>query len=91
MSGELLNEGRPIVVTSARDRIGHGPWARLFVTAVVGAEGSSVAERGRALARAGAVHSVSVDPGELAARVVGSDGEEYEVTLAARTVPPRIW
>jgi len=91
MSRELLNEGRPIVVTSARDRIGHGPWARLFASAVVGDEGSSVAERGRALARAGAVHSLSVAPGELAACVVGSDGVEHRVTLTAPTVPPRIW
>lgn len=91
MSRELLNDGEPIVVTSARDRIGHGPWARLFASAVVGDEGSAVAERGRALARAGAVHSVSVAPGELSACVVGSDGVEHQVTLTAPVVPPRIW
>jgi uncharacterized Zn finger protein len=91
VSRELLNDGEPIVVTSARDRIGHGPWSRLFASAVVGDEGSAVAERGRALARAGAVHSVSVGPGELAACVVGSDGREHEVTLTAPVVPPRIW
>ncbi|HWX09454.1 MAG TPA: hypothetical protein VNY33_05715, partial [Gaiellaceae bacterium] len=71
MSGELLNGGEPIVVTTPRDRIGHGPWARLFATAVVGSEGSSIAERGRALARAGAAHSVRVELGTLSARVVG--------------------
>jgi uncharacterized Zn finger protein len=91
VNGELLNEGRPIVVTTPRDRIGHGPWARLFATAVVGDEGSSIAERGRALARAGAVHTVSVAVGELSARVVGSDGKEYAVEFAARAVPPRVW
>lgn len=91
MNGKLLNEGRPIVVTTPRDRIGHGPWARLFATAVVGDEGSSVAERGRALARAGAVHTVSVAAGELAARVVGSDGTEYAVAFTAAAVPPRVW
>jgi uncharacterized Zn finger protein len=63
----------------------------LFATAVVGDEGSSIAERGRALARAGAVHSVSVAAGELAARVVGSDGNEYAVAFTARAVPPRVW
>ncbi|HUZ81698.1 MAG TPA: hypothetical protein VMU73_05580 [Gaiellaceae bacterium] len=91
MSGELLNGGAPIVVTTPRDRIGHGPWARLFATAVVGAEGSAVAERGRALARAGAVYAVSVGPGELSARVIGSDGAEYAVAFAAPVVPPRVW
>jgi uncharacterized Zn finger protein len=91
VNGELLNDGRPIVVTTPRDRIGHGPWARLFATAVVGDEGSSVAERGRALARAGAVHTVSVATGELAARVVGNDGKDYAVAFTARAVPPRVW
>ena len=74
MSGELLNGGEPIVVTTPRDRIGHGPWARLLVTAVLPNEGSSVAERGRALARGGNVHSVSVGSGTISARVVGDDG-----------------
>jgi uncharacterized Zn finger protein len=91
VSRELLNDGEPIVVTSARDRIGHGPWARLFASAVVGDEGSAVAERGRALTRAGAVHSVSVAPGELAASVIGNDGVEHDVTVTAEVVPPRIW
>ena len=91
MSGELLNDGRPIVVTTPRDRIGHGPWARLLATAVVGSEGSSVAEHARALARAGAVHSVRLEREALSARVVGDDGNEYAVTLRADPVPPRIW
>jgi uncharacterized Zn finger protein len=91
VSGEMLNDGRPIVVTTPRDRIGHGPWARLFATAVVGDEGSSIAERGRAMARAGAVHSVSVAAGELAARVVGSDDKDYAVAFTASSVPPRVW
>jgi len=91
VSGELLNHGEPIVVTTPRDRIGHGPWARLFATAVVGDEGSSVAERGRALARAGAVHTVSGGAGELAARVVGSDDKDYAVAFKASAIPPRVW
>ena len=90
MSG-VLNDGGPIVVTTPRDRIGHGPWARLFVTAVVGSEGSAVAERGRALARGGNVHAVSVAEGRLAACVVGSDGEEYGVAFTAEPVAARIW
>jgi uncharacterized Zn finger protein len=91
VSGEMLNDGKPIVVTTPRDRIGHGAWARLFVVAAIGNEGSSVAERGRALARAGCVHSVRVNAGAITASVVGSDGRDCAVTLAADPIPPRVW
>ncbi|MDX6411292.1 MAG: hypothetical protein QOE91_808, partial [Gaiellaceae bacterium] len=57
---DILNDGRPVVVISDRDRVGSGPWARLFATAVVPDEGSSRAELGRALARGGSVHTISV-------------------------------
>ena len=43
------------------------------------------------LARSGAVHGVRVEEGALAARVVGSDGDEHEASVAARPVPPRVW
>jgi uncharacterized Zn finger protein len=89
--GEMLNDGKPIVVTTPRDRIGHGPWARLFVAAAIGNEGSTIAERGRALARGGNVHSGRVTTGSLTASVVGSDGREYAVTFAADPIPPRVW
>ena len=91
MSGELLNSGDPIVVSTPRDRIGHGPWARLLVTTVVPNEGSSTAERGRALARGGNVHSVSIGSGTIAARVAGDDGRECTVAFTAEPVPPRVW
>jgi uncharacterized Zn finger protein len=91
VSGEMLNDGKPIVVTTPRDRIGHGPWARLFVTAAIGNEGSSTAESGRALARSGSVHSVRVTTGSLTASVLGSDGRECAVTFAADPIPPRVW
>jgi uncharacterized Zn finger protein len=91
LNSDLLNRGEPIVVTTPRDRIGHGPWARLLVTAVLPNEGSSVAERGRALARGGNVHSVSIGSGTISARVVGDDGRECSVTLTADPVPPRVW
>jgi len=83
---EVLDDGRPIVIESERDRIGTGPWARLFASAVVPHEGSSDAERGRRLARAGAVHTVTVAEGEL-----GGDVEEHTATIAAEPVPVRIW
>ncbi len=91
MSGELMNDGEPIVVSTPRDRIGHGPWARLFATAVIPNEGSTIAERGRALARGGSVHSVSVGSGTVSAQVVGNDGRECAVTFTADPVPPRVW
>jgi uncharacterized Zn finger protein len=86
----VLDDGRPLVVTTEQERIGRGPWARLFASAVVGDESSSSAERGRALARAGAVHTLAVDEGALSARVE-ENGRECLVELAAEPVPPRIW
>ena len=67
-------------------RVGRGPWARLFATAVMPDEGSSVAEQGRRLLLEGAVGELRVEAGKLAANVAGD-----EVTIAAETVPPRIW
>lgn len=91
MSGDVLNDGRPVHVPPGGDRVGHGPWARWFATAVVPDERSPAAERGRALARGGDVHTVSVTAGLLAAQVVGGDGNEHTVTLAADSLPPRLW
>jgi len=86
VSAEILNGGRPLVVTSERDRIGQGPWARLLASAVVRDEGSALAERGRVLARAGAVSEVRVGLGTIEA-LVGA----CRVTISADPVPPRIW
>ena len=66
--------------------IGRGPWARLAATAVVRDEGSSVAERGRALVRSSRVHDLTVEATEVRARV-----GECEVAMRAEPVPPRIW
>jgi uncharacterized Zn finger protein len=67
-------------------RIGRGPWARLFATAVVPDEGSSLAERARELVRTGAVEELTVEQGTLSARIDGC-----LVTIDADPVPPRIW
>lgn len=64
--------------------IGKGPWARLFATAVVPDESSSLAEEGRRLI--GSVESMEVEAGTLSASVDGC-----EATIAADPVPPRIW
>jgi hypothetical protein len=85
----ILDDGRPLAVRTERDRIGQGPWSRLFATAVVGDESSSTAERGRALARDGSVHTVEVAEGALSACV--DDGSECHVTIAAAPMPARIW
>jgi uncharacterized Zn finger protein len=49
------------------------------------------AERGRELARAGSVHTVSVRAGEITAQVIGSSGVEYSVGLTADPVPAATW
>jgi uncharacterized Zn finger protein len=86
----VLDDGRPIAVRTERERIGQGPWARLFATALVADEASTSAERGRALARGGSVHTVAVAEGLLSGRVE-ADGVEHAVEIAAEPVPPRIW
>jgi uncharacterized Zn finger protein len=86
----VLDDGRPLAVTTERERIGQGPWSRLFATAAVGDEGASSAEAGRALARAGSVHTVAVTEGLLSGRVE-EDGEEYVAEIAADPIRPRIW
>jgi uncharacterized Zn finger protein len=67
-------------------RSGVGPWARLFATAVVRDEGSTVAEQGRVLVREGEVGAIVVEQGTLAATVAGCS-----VVITAKPVPPRIW
>ena len=86
----VLDDGRPLAVSTEQERIGRGPWARLFASAVVGDESSATAERGRTLARSGAAHTVAVTEGTLSARVE-DDGAECSVALVAEPVPPRIW
>ena len=86
----ILDDGRPLVVVSERDRIGQGPWSRLLASAIVGDEGSAGAARGRTLARGGAVHTVAVAEGRLSGRVE-DEGIEHDVEIAADPVPPRIW
>lgn len=85
----VLDDGRPIAVRTERDRIGRGPWARLFASAAVGDESSVTAERGRALARDGSVHTVGVTDGVISGSV--EEGGERRVTIEAAPMPPRVW
>jgi hypothetical protein len=64
--------------------LGRGPWARLFATAVVPDESSSVAEHGRRLVES--ISDLSVEAGKLSASVDGC-----AVSIGAPPVPPRIW
>ena len=91
MNGLLLNDGDPVQVDVGGDRIGSGSWARWLASAVVPDESSARAERGRELAWSGAVYGVVVGPGALEARVVGTKGHEYDVSIAADPLPPPAW
>jgi hypothetical protein len=91
MSSVSLGDGGPLSVVGEDDRIGEGPWARWLASAVVPDESSARAERGRELARSGAVHAVVVAPGSIAARVTGSTGDDYVVTIEAATIPESVW
>jgi uncharacterized Zn finger protein len=91
VSSVVLDDGRPVHVAAGEERIGRGPWARLLATAIVPDEATTRAERGRTLARSGHVHTVTVGPGRISARVIGSGEAEYDVTLTATAVPPRTW
>jgi uncharacterized Zn finger protein len=68
------------------ERIGRGPWARLFATAVMPDEGSALAERARELVRSGGVEELLVEQGTLSATVEGCRAK-----VSAEPVPPRIW
>lgn len=67
-------------------RLGQGPWARLLAGGIVRDEGSSTAERGRRLVRAGKVTALRVEVGAIEATVDG-----WAVVLSADPLPPRIW
>ncbi len=91
MSSRMLNDGRPIRVEIDDLERGLGPLARLFLTLVVVDPRSARAERGRALAIDGRVHSVEVVAGAITAHVEGSEGREYVVRLEAEQLPERAW
>ena len=91
MTARLLEDGAPVSVGALDERIGAGPWARWLASAAVPDESTQRAERGRRLARAGAVSDVRVAEGSIDARVTGSTGNEYDVSIAAATVPAAAW
>ena len=91
MTALLLADGGPLTVESLDVRIGAGPWARWLATAAVPDESTHRAERGRRLARTGAVGAVRVAEGRITARVTGSTGNEYDVSLGADPVRSTAW
>jgi hypothetical protein len=88
---ELLAAGAAITVVDDGRRIGLGPWARLVASAIVPDEGAAQAERGRELARTGAVAAVRVAGGAVRASVVGATGSEEAVAVEADPIPPAAW
>lgn len=91
MNELVLDDGRPLAVPRDGNRIGAGPWSRLLASAVVPDESSARAERGRELAWHGMVSQVSFEEGAIRARVLGSSGSDYAVTLEASVLPARVW
>ena len=86
-----LENGLPVFVVDGDDRIGAGPWARWLASSVVPDESSARAERGRELARVGAVSRVTVTAGTASAVVASSSGGSYDVRLDAPTLPAHVW
>jgi hypothetical protein len=86
-----VDAGRPLVVEDDGARIGAGPWARWLASAVVPDESAARAERGRVLARSGAVDAVAVAAGSITARVTGSTGNVYAVSIEAAPVAASDW
>ena len=91
MTARVLPEDSIVLTGDGRDRIGTGPWARWLATAAVPDESTPRAERGRRLARDGAVSAVTVSEGSIAARVTGSTGNTYDVTIAAAPLAAEAW
>jgi len=87
----VLEDGAPLRVRGLDERIGTGPWARWLASAAVPDESTHRAERGRRLARTGAVSDVGIAAGSITAHVTGSTGNEYEVSLTAVPVPVDAW
>lgn len=87
----LVDDGAPIDVPDPGQRIGSGPWARIVAGNVVTDEGSPRAERGRELARSGRVSDLCVAVGVVSARVLGSRGAQYDVSLEAAPIPAAAW
>jgi uncharacterized Zn finger protein len=71
--------------------VSRGPWSRLLVAEVVDDEESLAAERARDLARTGRVQDLTVEPGTIGGRVVGTGGRVHEASLHARPLPLRVW
>ncbi|RME75534.1 MAG: hypothetical protein D6776_02960 [Planctomycetota bacterium] len=80
-----------IVARSRRGGFGSSWWSRQFVQRLADLGFASRLARGRSYARSGQVFDLEVEPGTARARVQGSRYRPYEVTIAARPIPERIW
>ena len=78
---------------SAANSFGRTWWGRAWVRALeqAGSGYESRLPRGRTYARKGHVHELQLRPGHIAARVVGSHGELYDVDIAVRKLADSEW
>ncbi len=76
-------------------RFGTTWWGKAWIDALEGSGAGSGYEsrlpRGRTYARKGAVREIDLRPGHIAARVVGSNGELYQVDIAVKQLAAVEW
>ena len=74
-------------------RFGTTWWGKAWIDALEGSGSGyeSRLPRGRTYARRGAVREIDLRPGHIAARVVGSNGELYQVDIAVKQLAPVEW
>lgn len=80
-----------IKARSARGDFGENWWAQRWVKVLENMGISSRLQRGRRYARGGQVLSISVEKGQVRARVQGSRPKPYEVAIHARPLPDSDW
>ncbi|WP_435011374.1 SWIM zinc finger family protein [Tundrisphaera lichenicola] len=80
-----------IKAQSKKGQFGQSWWARRWIAVLEGFDIGARLGRGRSYARSGQVLEVNIGKGLVRAKVQGSRPKPYEVTIQARTIPPRDW
>ena len=75
------------------DQFGRTFWGGAWIRSLeAGGNGSeNLLQRGRSDARRGAVRELTLNPGHIAARVVGAHGEFFALDIAVRPLAPSEW
>jgi uncharacterized Zn finger protein len=76
---------------SARGAFGKSWWAKRWVAVLERFNQHTRLDRGRSYARSGQVLSITIKPGQVAARVQGSRRTPYSVTIAVKTLSAPQW